>query len=281
MIRCCISVYLEFSTSSTSKYQMMSTGQILKLKEKGKMQIFLFRIKNFHEIQIHFNFNKGVKGKFPVIVVSKNALTFGRHIDAGVVGPKKPYYIKFEEVQYDFFVYTNGTEIQFGEVKNAFLNVLGFYYYEELDSLPFVGFSSAQEADWIVEEAVSGDKIKIKEDFTTFLNLTCKMDSTDYAEWTLPDGLTSEDLTAASCVPTHSCYLSNITHDTSVSLASYRDHLGNDLIVLDVVKVGDVAIAWCTITGKDISIFATLTLRSDPIQSVLKDLVFYSPIVIF
>ena len=125
------------------------------------MQIFMFRITNFQEIQIHFNVNKGVEGKFPVIVVSKNAFTFGRHIDAGVVGPKKPYYIKFEESQYDFFIYTNGTEVQFGEVKNAFLKVLGFYYYEELDSLPFLGFSSANPADWTVEEAISGDKIKI------------------------------------------------------------------------------------------------------------------------
>ena len=120
----------------------MKTAQILKLKDKGELQIFYIRIKNFEEIRIHFNVNKGATGKFPVIVITKNALTFGRHIDAGVVGPKKPVYHKFDQPDYDFFIYTNGTEVQFGEVKDSFLSVLGFYSYEELDSLPTTGLYS-------------------------------------------------------------------------------------------------------------------------------------------
>lgn len=58
-----------------------------------------------------------------------------------------------------------------------------------------------------------------------------------------------DELSNATCVPAHSCYMSNVTRDSSVSLASYRDHLGLGLTVLDVVKVGDIAIAWCTKTG--------------------------------
>ena len=252
LISLLISVYLEFSTSLSSKDEMMNNAKILKLKEKGEMQIFLFRIINFQEVRIHFNANKGVEGKFPVIEVTGSTLSFGRHINAGIVDKTKPYYQKFDESQYDFFVYTNGTEVQFGEVKNAKLHVLGFYSYEELDSLPFMGFSSTSPADWTVEEAVSGEKIKINETFQTFVNLTCKPDTqTGFSEWTFPQGLSKEDLSAALCVPVHSCYMSNVSHDDSVSLASYRDHLGNDLIVLDVVKVGDVAIAWCTKTGID------------------------------
>ena len=249
------SVHLEFSTPKSTIYEMMKNGRIIKLKEKGKPQIFLFRIINFEEIRIHFNYNKDVKGKFPVIEISSNAFSFGRHIDAGVVGPKKPYYLKFAVGStFDFFVYTNGTEMQFGEAKNGLLQALGFYHYDELDSLPFLGFSSTNDADWILEEAVSGEKIKINETFQTSLTFTCNKDpKTNFSEWTFPPGVASENFSSVECVPAHSCYLSNVTRDNTVSLASYRNHLGNELVVLDNVKVGDLSIAWCTKTGENLS----------------------------
>ena len=249
------SVHLEFSTPKSTIYEMMKNGRILKFKEKGKPHIIQFRIIDFEEIRIHFNYNKDVNGKFPVIEITQNALSFGRHIDAGVVGPKKPYYLKFAVGStFDFFVYTNGTEIQFGEVRNALLNVLGFYHYDELDSLPFLGLSSTNAADWVLEEAVSGEKIQTNETFQRSLSFTCNKDPvTSFAEWTFPSGLVSENFSSLDCVPAHSCYLSNVTRDSSVSLASFRNHLGRELVVLDGVKVGDLSIAWCTKTGDNLS----------------------------
>ena len=235
---------------------MMQNGRILKLKEKGKPHIFIFRIQNFEGIRIHFNQNKGVEGKFPVIEISTGALSFSRQIAAGVLAPPpRPYYHKFTEGStFDFFVYTNGSEIQFGEVKNAVLHVLGFHQYDELDSLPFLGFSSTNDADWILEKAVSGEKIQMNETFQTSLSFTCEKDpDTSFAEWTFPSGLGNENFSSVSCVPAHSCYMSNVTRDSSISLASYSDHLGNDLVVLDGVKVGDQSIAWCTKTGTNLS----------------------------
>ena len=234
---------------------MMKTGRILKLKEKGKPQIFVFRIINFEEIRIHFNYNKGVDGKFPVIEVSSGALSFCRHIAKGVLAPPpRPYYQKFAVGStFDFFIYTNGTQIQFGEVRNASLHVIGFFHYDELDSLPFLGFSSTNAADWILEKYLSGEKIKINETFLTSLSFTCDKDPvTSFAEWTFPTGLGSENFSSVECVPAHSCYLSNVTRDKTVSLAGHMDHLGNELVVLDGVKVGDQSIAWCTKTGNNL-----------------------------
>ena len=232
---------------------MMQNGRILQLKEKGKPQIFIFRIIDFEEIRIHFNYNKGVDGKFPVIEITSGVLSFSRHIAKGVLAPPpKPYYHKFAVGStFDFFIYTNGTQIQFGQVENASLHVIGVFYYDELDSLTYLGFSSTNAADWILEKAVSGDKIKMNETFLTSLSLTCDKDpQTSFAEWTFPSGLVSENFSSvAECVPAHSCYMSNVTRDKTVSLASYRDHLGNDLVVLNGVNVGDLSIAWCTKTG--------------------------------
>ena len=244
---------MEFSTPKSDRYEMMQNGRILKLKEQGKPQIFIFRIINFEEIRIHFNYNKGVVGKFPVVEITSSVLSFSRHIAKGVLAPPpKPYYHKFPGGStFDFFLYTNGTQIQFGEVRNASLYVIGVFHYDELDSFTYLGFSSTNAARWILEKAVSGDKIKINETFLPSLSLTCNTDPlTSFAEWTFPSGLVSENFSSAECVPAHSCYLSNVTRDKTVSLASYRDHLGNDLFVLDGVNVGDLSIAWCTKTGK-------------------------------
>ena len=61
------------------------------------------------------------------------------------------------------------------------------------------------------------------------------------------DGIT--DLSGAVCVAAHSCRMSSLSHDTSVTVQSFEDHLGFPLNVFDEVKLEDVIIAWCTHTG--------------------------------
>ena len=43
--------------------------------------------------------------------------------------------------------------------------------------------------------------------------------------------------------------MSSLSHDPSVTVQSFEDHLGFPLNVFDEVKLEDVIIAWCTHTG--------------------------------
>ena len=236
---------------------------MFKLKEVGVPKVVLFRIVNLEQIRLHFQSHKSAEGKFPVIEISPTEIRFGRQISSGILDIKSTFYKNFEVGStYDLFLFTNGTEVRFGLVLNGFLNVLGFSTYDELDSLAFIGFSSSNNADWILEEAESGERIKIKGTFLPSLNITCKVNpGTGLADWTFPDGLNLQDFSSAECEAAHSCLMSNLEHDNSVRVVSYKDHLGNNLRVDDAVKLGDVAIARCSDSGEVstslISIFET------------------------
>ena len=67
--------------------------------------------------------------------------------------------------------------------------------------------------------------------------------------WELQDNET--DLSSANCIPSHSCKMSNIEYDDSVTVQSFEDHLGFPLNVFDDVKISDVIIAWCSEIGKN------------------------------
>ena len=43
--------------------------------------------------------------------------------------------------------------------------------------------------------------------------------------------------------------MSNITHDSSVTVKSVTDHMGLTLNANDEVKIGDKILAWCTEFG--------------------------------
>ena len=244
------SVPLEFSTPQSSKDKMIKHGRIFKLKRSGAAEKIVFRIKNFEEIRLTFQGDSGVTGTFPVIEVSPTEFHFGRQTSEGSFKSLASFYKNFDVgSSYDLFLATNGTEVQFGLTKNSFLQVLGNYSYEELDSLPFVGFSSTNDAEWLLEGGERAQKIRINEgNYQTFLEVTCKTNhQTTLAEWTLPTGaLSLEDLTRVSCVDTTSCQLGDLSYENSVSLAPYRDTFGNNIQAQLEVSVGDQVTAWCT-----------------------------------
>ena len=141
---------------------MIKNARVFKLKERGAAKKIVFRIKNFEKIRLHFQLDKGVKGTFPVIEVSPTKFQFGCQTSNGTFSSLASFYRNFDVGSpYDLFLATNGTEVQFGETKKSFLYVLGNYSYEDLDSFPFVGFSSSNGAEWILSGGESGEKIRI------------------------------------------------------------------------------------------------------------------------
>ena len=58
------------------------------------------------------------------------------------------------------------------------------------------------------------------------------------------------DLSSVSCIPSHSCYMSSLAHDDTVTVQSFEDHLGFPLNAFDDIKLEDVIIAWCSQSGE-------------------------------
>ena len=44
--------------------------------------------------------------------------------------------------------------------------------------------------------------------------------------------------------------MSSLTHDDTVTVQSFEDHLGFPLNAFDDIKLGDVIIAWCSQSGE-------------------------------
>ena len=61
------------------------------------------------------------------------------------------------------------------------------------------------------------------------------------------DGIT--DLGSVSCVPYHSCNISEVAHDDNVTVKSYQDHLGFPLSATDEVNLGGEIVASCDMKG--------------------------------
>ena len=227
----------------------MTHAKILKLKEPGATQIFRFRIKPFEKIRLHFHINKGLQGKFPVIDLTLTGIKFSRHIADGIVDTKKSSQLHFEaDTAQDFVLYTAGAQLQVGVFKGSQLVILGSYDYSELDSLPYVGFSSSREADWILEDGLSGSKILAEGSYHRTLEVVCEVATEDTAKWSLRPPV---DLASVSCVPAHSCSLTNISRDQSMVLTGLADHLGQHLYLADGVQLGGTVLARCLDTGND------------------------------
>ena len=227
---------------------MMNHATILKLKEPGLAQIFRFRVKPFEEIRLHFHVNKGLDGKFPVVDISSTGVKFGRQIAEGVIDYRMFRQQNIEpHVEHDFVVYTNFTQLQIGVLEKSQVLVLGTYDYTDLDSLAYVGFSSTNNAAWILENGLPGDNIFIDGSYQRRLEVVCEVEPEDNSfQWKLRG---PREVSSVACVPAHTCHLSNVTHDHTVGLAGLRDHLGQHLFVIDGVKLGGSILAWCIDTG--------------------------------
>ena len=59
--------------------------------------------------------------------------------------------------------------------------------------------------------------------------------------------------------------MSSLTHDDTVTVQSFEDHLGFPLNAFDDIKLGDVIIAWCSQSGESPTHWSRLTalLRLD------------------
>ena len=131
----------------------MLTGRTFKLHQSGKQQMISFRVDKFGFIRISFTRNRNFSTlEFPIIEVRSNGVSFCRHLKNGVSYSKKKFPYSFTEgTIYDFFMVTKGTEVKFGILRNGTYKTIGFFNYLELDSLPYVGFSSELDTIWIIE----------------------------------------------------------------------------------------------------------------------------------
>ena len=127
----------------------------LKIHNLGKMQILRFRVNNFEFIRLQFMVNTlWLTKDYPVIEVSEDGVDFARHLKNGVTYSKKVFKEPFiYGSTYDFFIVTDGPKLIFGTFENLQFRTVGFYYYDELDTLPYIGFSSINSVLWILENS--------------------------------------------------------------------------------------------------------------------------------
>ena len=127
----------------------------LKIHNLGKMQILRFRVNNFEFIRLQFMVNTlWLTKDYPVIEVSEDGVDFARHLKNGVTYSKKVFKEPFIYGNtYDFFIVTDGPKLIFGTFENLQFRTVGFYYYDELDTLPYIGFSSINSVLWILENS--------------------------------------------------------------------------------------------------------------------------------
>ena len=134
---------------------MLMNSNKLKIHNLGKMQILRFRVNNFEFIRLQFMVNTlWLTKDYPVIEVSEDGVDFARHLKNGVTYSKKVFKEPFiYGSTYDFFIVTDGPKLIFGTFENLQFRTVGFYYYDELDTLPYIGFSSINSVLWILENS--------------------------------------------------------------------------------------------------------------------------------
>ena len=133
---------------------MFATGKAIKMHERGKQQMIKFRVERFGFIRIAFTLNRNFSTlDFPIIEVKSSGVDFCRHLKNGVSTSLQqfPYNLTVGAIS-DFFMITDGAKIKFGIFKEGTYKTIGFFTYSELETLPYIGFSSELETIWIVEE---------------------------------------------------------------------------------------------------------------------------------
>ena len=134
---------------------MLKNSKKLKIHNLNKMQMLRFRVDNFEFIRIQFNLNTLWMTKdYPVIEVSEDGVDFARHLKNGVTYSKKVFKESFIYGRtYDFFIVMDGSKVLFGTFEKLQFRTVGFYFYDELDTLPYIGFSSINKVLWILENS--------------------------------------------------------------------------------------------------------------------------------
>ena len=135
---------------------MITSGKTIKLHQAGTQQMIQFRVEKFGFIRISFTKNRNFSIlEYPIIEVKNRGVDFCRHLKNGVSYSKQNFPFNFQDgVNYDFFI-TKGEEIKFGIFKDGTYKTIGFFTYSELDSLPYMGFSSKLETNWIIENGIN------------------------------------------------------------------------------------------------------------------------------
>ena len=135
---------------------MLQNSLKLRIHDLQKMQILRFRVKNFEFIRIQFTLNTlWETNDYPVLEVSEDGVDFCRHLKNGVTYSKKSFKESFVYGRtYDFFILMDGRKLLFGTFEKLKFRTIGFYFYDELVTLPYLGFSSINEADWILENSI-------------------------------------------------------------------------------------------------------------------------------
>ena len=115
-----------------------------------------FRVVNFEFVRVHFIMNRKVETKdYPVVEISEDGVDFCRHLQNGVTYSKKVFKHAFSAGStIDFFMVIEERQVIVGIFENFLFKTVGFYYYDELNTLPYMGFSSTNGAEWILEKGI-------------------------------------------------------------------------------------------------------------------------------
>ena len=184
------SVHVSFDTSPIKKVLMMENSKVFKMKETIKEeQLFRFQIDNLELMRVTFTADARFDTKeFPIVEISDKGVHFCRHLANGISYAKAAFsYPLVKGEKYDFFMLITGATILFGKFENFRFETIGFYDYDELESLTYVGFSSTAEATFIVEDAASGNMVLLNDTFAKReLNMFCTNRNTGfYSVWEL------------------------------------------------------------------------------------------------
>ena len=126
----------------------------MKMHQLGTKQFIKFRVNNFQLITVHFSEARRLKENDPIVEISRTLVKFCRFNASGLDCLKE-----FKDSQSsllrptnDFYIETNGEDIAVGTYQHYQFNKIGIFKYPELDTLPYVGFSSIKESNWTIEE---------------------------------------------------------------------------------------------------------------------------------
>lgn len=149
-----VAVHYNFTTPISPKREMLKNSKMLKLHVLDQMQMLKFRVVNFEFVRVHFIMNRKVETKdYPVVEISEDGVDFCRHLQNGVTYSKKVFKHAFSAgSSIDFFMVIEERQVIVGIFENFLFKTIGFYYYDELNTLPYMGFSSTNGAEWILEK---------------------------------------------------------------------------------------------------------------------------------
>ena len=133
---------------------VLENAETFKLRENGDISFLRFRVVKFTpSVFIYFSWGRNPYTDMPVIELQSDTVVFGRMKFNGEVRSIETISKDIgKEEAIDFWMILDKDEISIGNQIYENYELLGKFKYEELEELNFVGFSSKEETNWVVED---------------------------------------------------------------------------------------------------------------------------------